>query len=147
MPPLYKEAVCWLVLVAVTLALTATAYVILMPFVGPTRATGAFGFFGLLGLAGFLPLLYRKRGRTVVLDERDEQIAKTALIVGYSVFWLFFVLAHMGLWAAVYSYGGHSTISVHVLPNLVCGGMLVWMTTRAIAIVVQYRLQGADKGE
>ena len=146
MPPLYKEAVCWLVLVAVTFAVTATAYVVLMSFIGPIRAQGAFGFFGLLGLGGFLPLLYRKRGRVVVSDERDAQIAKNALIAGYSVFWLVFVLATMGLWAVVY-FGGHSTISVHVLPNLVFGGMVVWMTTRAVVIVVQYRLQDADKGE
>lgn len=79
-------------------------------------------------------------------DERDAQIAKNALIAGYSVFWLVFVSATMGLWAVVY-FGGHSTISVHVLPNLAMGGMVVWMTVRAIAIVVQYRLQDADKGE
>jgi hypothetical protein len=146
MPPLYKEAVFWLILLAVTTALTAIAYVVLMPLIGPIRAQAAFGFFGLLGLGGFSPLFYRKRGRTVVLDERDEQIAKTALVAGYSVFWLFFVSANMGVWSVVY-FGGHSTISVHVLPDIVFGGFVIFITTRAVAIVVQYRRQDADKGE
>ena len=55
MPPLYKEGFYWLVL----LALTAAAYGVLMIFLGPIRALGAFGLFG---LAGLQPLLYRKRG-------------------------------------------------------------------------------------
>ena len=59
MPPLYKEAVCWLVLVAIT----AAVYLVLMIFIGPIPAAGAFG---LMGLAGFQPLLYRKRGKKIV---------------------------------------------------------------------------------
>jgi len=139
MCPLYKEAMCWLILLAVT----AAAYAILAVFLGPVAATGAYFLFF---LGGFLPLLYRKGGHAVVLDERDRQIADRALIAGYSIFWLAFTLGIMGLWG-IYYYRGYETISVHVLPNLVCGGTLVFMTARAIAIVIQYRLQGADKGE
>ena len=54
MPPLYKEGVYWLVLLAVTVA----AYLILAVFIGPVAARGAFGLFG---LAGLQPLLYRKQ--------------------------------------------------------------------------------------
>ena len=56
MTPLYKEGLYSLILLAVT----AVAYAVLVMFIGPVRACGAFG---LLGLGGFLPLLYRKRGR------------------------------------------------------------------------------------
>ncbi len=140
MPPLFKEGVYWLVLLAVT----ATAYLILAVFIGPISAQGAFG---LLGLAGFQPLLYRKRRQEVVWDERDTLINYRAVIAGYSVFWLVFTLAPMSIWAAAYCYGGHSLISVHILPRLVMGGFIVVMTTRAVAIVVQYRLQNASKGE
>ena len=140
MPPLYKEGVYWLVL----LALTAAAYGVLMIFLGPIPAMGAFGLFG---LAGLQPLLYRKQGKAVVWDERDTLINYRAVIARYSVFWLVFTLAPMSIWAAVYCYGGQSMISVHVLPSLVMGGFIVVMTTRAIAIVVQYRLQNAGKGE
>ena len=68
MPPLYKEGFYWLILLAVTTAV----YVALMLFIGPIRAQAAFFLFG---LSGFLPLVYRKRGQAVVLDERDTQIA------------------------------------------------------------------------
>ncbi|MGO8688466.1 MAG: hypothetical protein ACLQLG_02445 [Thermoguttaceae bacterium] len=140
MPPLYKEGLYWLVLLAVT----AAVYVVLMIFVGPMRATGAFGLFG---LAGLQPLLYRKRRQGVAWDERDTLINYRAVIASYSVFWLFFTAATMGTWAAVYCYGARSTISVHVLPNLMMGGLLVLMTTRAVAIVVQYGLLDTGKGE
>ena len=138
MPPLYKEAFYWFVL----LALTAAAYVILMIFLGPIRAMGAFG---LLGLAGLQPLLYRKRRQAVVWDERDTLIHYRAVLAGYSVFWLVFTLAPMSIWAAT-CYEGHSMISVHVLPLIVMGGSIVVMTTRAVAIVVQYRLAKCKQG-
>ncbi len=140
MPPLYKEGFYWLVL----LALTAAAYGVLMIFLGPIRAFGAFGLFFLVGLQ---PLVYRKRRQGIVWDERDTLINYRAVIASYSVFWLVFTLAAMGIWAAVYCYGGQSMISVHVLPLLLGGGFIVVMTTRAVAIVVQYRLQDAGKGE
>ena len=139
MPPLYKEGLYWLVL----LALTAAAYGVLMIFLGPIRAFGAFGLFG---LAGLQPLVYRKRGQEVVWDERDTLINTAPLIASYSVFWLVFTLAPMGIWAAVYCYGGQSMISV-TSPSPPLGGFIVVMTTRAVAIVVQYRLQDAGKGE
>jgi len=139
MPPLYKEGFYWLVL----LAATTIVYVALTVFIGPLPATGAFG---LLGIAGLQPLLYRKRSQAVLWDERDTKIAHTALIAGYSIFWLAFTLGTMGIWASYY-FRGYETISVHVLPDIVFGGFILFMTTRAIAIVVQYRLQDADKGD
>jgi hypothetical protein len=67
MPPLYKEGFCWVLLLAVTMAV----YVALIPFIGPRATMGAFG---LLGLAGLQPLLYCKGRRKVVWDERDTLI-------------------------------------------------------------------------
>jgi len=139
MSPLYKEGLYWLIL----LTITAAVYVVLMIFIGPIRAMGAFGLFG---LAGLLPLLYRKKSKKVVWDERDTLINSRANLVGYSVSWLVFTLAPMSVWA-VYFYGGHAMISVHVLPKFVIGGFIAVMTARAVAIVIQYRLKYADKGE
>jgi hypothetical protein len=139
MTPLHKEGLYWLIL----LAITALVYGILVVLVGPVRAVGAFG---LLGLGGFFALLYRKRPNAVVMDERDTQIGHTALIAGYSIFWLYFTLGVTGLWGVYFS-RGQEMISVHVLPNIVWGGFVVFMTARAVAILVQYRLQDADKGE
>ena len=36
----------------------------------------------------------------MILDERDTQIAYRAALAGYSIFWLFFTLGIVGLWAA-----------------------------------------------
>lgn len=140
MPPLYKEGVYWLVLLAATVAL----YAVLAAFMGPVAALGAFG---LLGLAGLQPLVYRKPRDAVAWDERDTLINYRAAIAGYSVSWLVFTLAPMGVWAAVHFYQGATTVSVDVLPALVMGGFIVMMTTRAIAIVVQYRRQNAGAGQ
>ena len=141
MPPLYKEGVYWLILLGGNSRSLCDS--------GDLHRADSQrrGRFGLLGFAGLQPLLYRKRRQAVVWDERDTLINYRAVIAGYSVFWLAFTLGVMGLWAVVYFYGGRSTISVHVLPNIVMGGFIVVMTARAIAIVVQYRLQDADKGE
>ncbi len=131
MTPLYKEGLFWLILLAVT----ALAYAILAIFIGPVRGMGAFG---LLGLGGLMPLVYRKRGQAVVLDERDQEIAERALIAGYSIFWLAFTLGVTGLWAVLF-HGGHSMVSVHVLPNIVGGGAILflapepWPSSSAIA--------------
>lgn len=133
MSPMYKEGVYWLVLLAITIAV----YAILTIFLGPLRATGAFG---LLGLAGFQPLLYRKRRQAVVCDERDTQVAQRALMVGHACFWLTFTLGIMGLWA-VLSYTGHTKVSIDLLPFLVFCGVIVFTTARALAVIVQYRLQ------
>jgi hypothetical protein len=140
MPPLYKEGLYWLILLVVVVA----AYGILAIFLGPIPASGAFGLFG---FAGFQPLLYRRRGKAVVWDERDTRIHSYANNVGFGAVWLVFTLATMGVWFAVYCYGGRSTISVHVLPNLLMICTIVVMTARAVAIVVQYRMQDAGKGE
>ena len=53
----------------------------------------------------------------------------------------------MGVWFVVYGYEGHSTVSVHLLPNILGIGFIVVMTARAVAIVVQYRRQETDKRE
>jgi uncharacterized membrane protein len=139
MTPLYKEGLFWLILLAVA----AVAYVVLAMFIGPVRAMAASGLFG---IAGLQPLLYRKRGQAVVWDERDTQIVYRATLAGYSVFWLVFTLGVMGLWFSFFS-RGEEMVSVHVLPNIVLGGFIVFMTARAVAILVQYRLQDAYKGK
>jgi len=141
MPPLYKEAVLWLVLLLVTAAI----YVAVAAFLGPLPATGTFG---LLGLFGFLHLLpYRKKGKEVIWDERDTRIFDYANKVAFGTVWLSFTFLLVGVWTVVYGYEGHSTVSIHFLPNILMIGLIVVMTARAVAIVVQYRLQETDKGE
>ena len=140
MPPLYKEGLYWLVLLARHGGSLR----------GPDdlrRADAGDGSVRAVrpGRPSAAPVSQAAQG--VAWDERDTLINYRAVIASYSVFWLFFTAATMGTWAAVYCYGAHSTISVHVLPNLMMGGLLVLMTTRAVAIVVQYGLLDTGKGE
>jgi hypothetical protein len=133
MSPLYKEGLYWLILLAVV----TVAYAVVAIFVGTTLAMGTcFLFF----LGFFMPLVYRKQ----TLDERDQKIAHNALIAGYSIFWLAFTLGVVGLWGVLFS-RGQETVSIHVLTTIVGGGGLVFFTTRAVAIVVQYHWQNADE--
>ncbi len=140
MTPLYKEGLYWIILLAVTAAL----YGVLAIFIGPAAACGAFGLFGLFGLS---PLLYRKRGQNVVMDERDRQIELRAAQAGFGACWGVFTLANMGVWSVVFGLEGQSTVSVHVLPNILFICIIVVMTARASVILVTYHLQNAGKGE
>jgi len=137
MTPLHKEGLYWLIL----LAATAATYAVLAVFAGPIAAFGAFGF---LGLSGFLPLLYRRRPEAVVMDERDQQIALRAQMAGYSVFWLAFTLGVMSLWAVLF-WRKQEMVSIHTLPLIVMGGTAIFATARAVAILVQYRLQAGKE--
>ncbi len=115
-------------------AVAVAAYLVLVPLIGFSRAWGAFG---LCGLWGFGVLFYkRKRGR-LVQDERDEQIGRRSLLFAYSVFWLYFVGACMIPWGLLF-FRGEESISVHVLPHLVFGGMIVVVLAQSVAILIQY---------
>jgi hypothetical protein len=85
MLPAQKQA--WFILAV--LALTTVVVVGLTPLMG----YGAMGGFGILGLTGLAPLFYRRKAGGVVIDERDVQIQRRAVVTAYTVFWLVFVAA------------------------------------------------------
>src|ERR1700730_10801440 len=78
----------------VGVVLAMAVFILLIPVLGLFRATGAFG---LLALWGLSPLLaWRKRESSEVIgDERDRAINSKSTVIGYSVFWVFFVLSSM----------------------------------------------------
>jgi hypothetical protein len=103
------------------------------------------GVFGLMGLTGFLPiwaLMERRRGK-IIFDERDNAIARTAGIVGYSIFWLVFVGAGMIPWVIL---GDNAVIPVKMLPVAVLFAWVVLQSARAIATLVLYHRGRADDG-
>lgn len=127
-----QERIAWFNLTVMGLALLV--FLILMPVLGPKRATGAFGLTGLMGLPAILALRKQRRDE-VVEDERDQSIRLKSTVVGYSVFWVYFVGACM----VPYSLRGQQgMISVEVLPIILMGGFLVLMLSGAIATIVQY---------
>ena len=98
---------------------------------------GTMGFYGLAGGAGLIGRREKKAGKTV-LDERDTAIERAANLVGYSVFWLVFVLVVM---APFFIYGPDHIIMIKAGPftlTIVFAMMIVY-TVRALAIIVQYR--------
>ena len=128
MTPLYKEALYWLILSAATVL----AYVMLAMFIGTGGACGAFG---LLGLAGFLPLVYRKRGKAVILDERDTLDRPPCCwpatpSSGYSSRWVSPAFGPRSFSAERQPFRFTS------FPILFTCGLVVFMTARAVAILV-----------
>ena len=62
------------------LVLCLVTFLILLPFIGPGRATGSFG---VLGLVGFLPILPVALFRKEKYDERDISFLRHALFAGF----------------------------------------------------------------
>lgn len=117
------------------LIITVAVFLILIPLLGIRPAAGAFGLLGLWGL-GFL--FYRKKQgiSTVILDERDLEIQRKAMIIGHSVFWVLFVLVCMLLWGLN---KGKGTVSAEVFPMMVLGGWAVVMFVQSLVTLIMYR--------
>lgn len=93
-------------LAVVSLSLVAVGG--LYPFLG-WKAHGSLGLCGLLGLG---PILYRKRDGEVVTDERTILIQRRSVVLGYSVFWVVYVLAASLLSPFVYGLEGSVPVAV-----------------------------------
>lgn len=57
----------------------------------------AFSAFGIMGLGGFAGLIgaRKKRQGLLIMDERDREISRRSIQLGFSVFWVVFVLVMM----------------------------------------------------
>jgi hypothetical protein len=132
-----SEKQAWFMLTVVVLA--CLTYCVLMPWLGPKRACGAFG---LLGLMGFAPLFAWKgrADREVLFDERDRTIHSRSTVVAFAVFWLTFVGSCMIPWCLYLQQG---SVPVEILPLILLIGWIVFSSTQALAILVQYR-RGRD---
>ena len=126
------ERSAWFELTVATLAAVAYGALFLLFGSGP-----ALGALALMALTAFGP---SNRGAArgaprVALDERDHAIMARSSLVGYSVFWLAFVAATMGVWALR---GGRGSIAVDTLPLFPAAGWVVLTIGRSIATLVQY---------
>jgi uncharacterized Tic20 family protein len=128
-----QEQIAWFTASVVLVA--ATVFLVMIPVFGMPRATAAFS---ILALLGFIPLLaWRRRGdREVMADERDRAINSKATLIGYTVFWLFFVLSCMVPYTM---YNEQGSMPVEVLPLILWLGFSVLQLVRAVATIVQYR--------
>ena len=98
---------------------------------------GTIGFYGLAGGAGLIGRREKKAGK-MVMDERDAAIERAANLIGYSVFWIVFVLVVM---APFFIYGPDHIIMIKAGPftMTIVFAMMIVYTARSLAIIVQYR--------
>ncbi len=140
------QKIAWynLIVILVSLALTGAAVGTLAIIVGMPGALGGLGFLGISGLLGLSPILFRtKRGQLGFLgfDERDLQIYRRAIIVAYSIFWVFFTAACMVPWFII---GPKGNIPVYVLPGMLAGGFVIVQLIQSIVTVILYSMGGKN---
>jgi hypothetical protein len=92
------------------------AYFVLLPLIGPLRATGAFGLLGLCGISGFLMYRQYRSGR-FINDEREQQIWQRATLVAKSVIWVGLIAAFL---VTLQTIGEDGRVSMHWL------GLAIW---------------------
>ena len=128
-----QQKVAWFNLAVFGAAVVA--YVVLIPFLGPLPALGAFGICGLWGLS---PFFYRRRKSEVLVDERDRLVNLRAQLAGLWIFWECFVAACMITWGVLRYWKQQYTVTVEVLPAMVFGALIVFCLIHSIAVLVQY---------
>jgi hypothetical protein len=129
------EKVAWTELVVSAVAVFVVAA--LTPWLG-TAATAGFAVLGLIVVGG---LFLRKRGRQVIVDERDRAIAKKAKDISIGLSWmtLVTVLAVSVTWASVKSDHAISTV---LLNWLIWSQFAIVYGTHGLVSVLLYRRSG-----
>ena len=88
------------------------------------------------GLLGIGPFFYRKRKDEVVLDERTILIQQRSALLGYSIFWVVYVLAASLLSPLVYGLEG--SVPVSVVQLSVFYAMVLFIGVMSLASLVQH---------
>ena len=131
------QKIAWfnLIVIAASLTFSGAAVGILAIMHGMPTALGGLGFLGILGLMGLSPILFRGKRNQVSFDERDQLINYRAVLGAYSVFWLVFTAACMIPWSII---GPSGSISVNVLPIMLCGIGIALTLVHSVATIIQY---------
>lgn len=125
-----SEKHAWFNVVVISICLVAVGC--LYPVLG-SRAHAALGLSGLLGLG---PFFYRKRKDEIVVDERAMLIQQRSALLGYSVFWVVYVLAASLL--SLFVYGLDGSVPVAVVQLSVFYAMLLFVGVMSLATLVQH---------
>ena len=120
----------WFNLLVISLTLVAIGC--LYPILG-WKAHAALALTGLLGLG---PLFYRKRKGEVVLDERGILIQQRSALLGYSTFWVAFVLAASLL--SPFVYGVDGSVPVVIVQLSVFYAMVLFIGVMSLATLFQH---------
>lgn len=135
------QKIAWynLTVIVASLAISGAAIGILTIMFGMPKALGGLGFLGIAALSGLSPILFREKRSQVNFDERDLLIHKRAILIAYSVFWVFFTAACMIPWWILKT---GASIPVVVLPLVLAGGFIIVQLVQSVAILVQYGWRG-----
>ena len=126
------EKVAWTeLLVSLAAVLVVTA---LTPWLGSAATAG----FAVVGLIVFSALFLRKRGRQIVVDERDREIARKAKDISVGISWmtLVTVLAIAGTWSTV---NGDHAVSTVLLNWLIWSQFVIVYAIHGLVSIVMYR--------
>lgn len=137
------QKIAWynIIVITISLSLTAGAITVIALIAGMPKAFAGLGFMGFCGLMGFSPVLFKKDKSKVTFDERDRAIGIKAGWAGFGASYCFFIIVCMTTWAI---YGSKGTVSVQMLPLMVLGGFIVSEIVRSITILVQYGRGGKE---
>ncbi len=127
-----SEKAAWLQLTICLAALVIVA--LLFPWMGHGATAG----FALLALITLTAVFYRQRVNRIVVDERDQEIAKkaTSMAVGTTWMVLITILAVAGMWS---SYSEIHSVSTRFLNWLIWGQFVAYFGMEAVASIVLYR--------
>ena len=150
MHPQQRHARFNLIVISSALIPAVLGYAVLFTLFGPNHAKTAFAFLAISALLGLGNHFYRKNkdSPTVTMDERDEDIKRKAMLIGWGVDWLFWGLLCMVPWFIVaFRFGIEQTqvpmIPVDWLPLIYMVTGLLHMSAWSIAVLVLY---GKDAG-
>jgi hypothetical protein len=122
--------------VVVVFALAVICFLLLVALMGWKFAPGGIAVFGLAGLANlFFP--NKVAPGVVTKDERDRMIAEKAALEGGHASFLLVGLACMVPWF-VYMFRDQEVISIHVLPVIFMGSMVVLEGIKALVLLILY---------
>jgi len=124
-----------LIVIAICLGLCAGAITVLALVIGLPNALAGFAFIGFAGVMLISPFIFPKDKGSVSFDERDELIQKRAILVGFAASYCFFIAVCVTTWLIV---GIDGSVSVNMLPIMVCGGFITYELGRSVAILIQY---------
>jgi len=146
MHPQQRHARFNLIVLFSALVPSVLGYALLFTLVSPRGAWGAVGFLGILGLWGFGGHFYqtKKGAPAIIMDERDEDIRRRALLNAWVVQWLFLGLLCMVPWfIAAFRFGferpEESVMSIHWLPVMYMAVAIVHQFTWSSSVLVLYR--------
>jgi hypothetical protein len=134
-----QEQRAWFILIVMVITLVLYGGTVAVIGFQPA-ALAAFGFTGLAGGANLIGRREQKRG-VVISDERDREISRQAVLLGFSIFWLVFIAAAL---LPMFVLGAKTSLTIQAgsLPSIVFPAIVLVYLVQSLTTVVLYRRGG-----